>query len=171
MGLPRTLMNFLLYNEGLSHVGEAKTITLPVLSRKIEEWDGGGMGGAVGIDMGADGLLEMSHSYGGPMRQIFSQYGITKVNGVYLRFVGSYQQQDSDAVDAIEVVVRGRHKEIDMGDQEKGGQGEFKVSSVLSYYKLSWNNEVLIEIDRLNMIEAVDGVDRLAAQRAALGMF
>ncbi|MBB6191501.1 hypothetical protein FHS51_001728 [Sphingobium wenxiniae] len=171
MGMPRVLMNMLLFNEGLANVGEAKTITLPVLSRKIEEWGGGGLGGALPMDMGPDGLMELTHTYGGPMRQIFSQYGITRINGVYLRFSGAYQQPDSDSVDNVEVIVRGLHKEIDMGDQERGEPGEFKVTSVLSYYKLDWNGETLIEIDRLNMIEIVDGVDRLAAQRAALGMF
>src|SRR3546814_15283636 len=88
--------------------------------------------------MGLDGLMEMTSTFGGPMRDILRQYGVTKVNGVYLRFVGAYQQDDTSAVDNIEVIVRGRHSEIDMGDQEVGDASEFKVTSVLSYYKLVW---------------------------------
>src|SRR3546814_835216 len=106
-----------------------------------------------------------------PMRDILRQYGVTKVNGVYLRFVGAYQQDDTSAVDNIEVIVRGRHSEIDMGDQEVGEASEFKVTSVLSYYKLVWNGRTEIEIDPLNMIEIVNGIDLLAEQRNALGIF
>src|SRR3546814_15344276 len=73
--------------------------TLPPLKRKIEGWRGGGMGGEVGLDMGLDGLMEMTSTFGGPMRDILRQYGVTKVNGVYLRFVGAYQQDDTSAVD------------------------------------------------------------------------
>src|SRR3546814_528389 len=113
MGLPRTQKNMMLFNEGLAYMGEVKTVTLPPLKRKIEGWRGGGMGGEVGLDMGLDGLMEMTSTFGGPMRDILRQYGVTKVNGVYLRFVGAYQQDDTSAVDNIEVIVRGRHSEID----------------------------------------------------------
>jgi P2 family phage contractile tail tube protein len=43
MGLPRTLQNLMLFNEGQSYVGEVKTVTLPTLTRKLEEYRGGGM--------------------------------------------------------------------------------------------------------------------------------
>jgi phage tail tube protein FII len=41
MGLPRTLQNLMLFNEGQSYVGEVKTVTLPTLTRKLDEWRGG----------------------------------------------------------------------------------------------------------------------------------
>jgi phage tail tube protein FII len=40
MGLPRTLQNLMLFNEGQSYVGEVKTVTLPTLTRKLEEYPG-----------------------------------------------------------------------------------------------------------------------------------
>jgi P2 family phage contractile tail tube protein len=160
----------MLFNEGLAYVGEVKTLTLPTLTRKLEEYRGGGMSAPVSIDMGQE-AMELSFTCGGPMRDVLRQYGATRVNGVYLRFAGAYQRDDSRAVDNIEVIVRGRHSEIEMGDQEVGEAGEFNVTSALAYYKLIWNGRTEIEIDPLNMVEMVGGVDRLAEQRAALGIF
>ena len=47
---------------------------------------------------------------------------------------------------------------------------EFKVKSQLSYYKLSLDGDVLIEIDVIGMVEIVGGVDLMAAHRAVLGL-
>lgn len=170
MGLPRILKNMNFYNEGFAYGGEAKSVTLPTLTRKMEEYRGGGMGGPVQIDMGME-AMELSATFGGPVRNILRQWGANTVDGVYLRFTGAYQQDDTAAVDTIEVIVRGRYSEIEMGDQEVGEAGEFGVTMPLAYYKLVWNGRTEIEIDPINMIEVVDGIDRLAEQRAALGMF
>lgn len=170
MGLPRTLKNLMLFNEGLAYMGEVKTVTLPKLTRKLEEYRGGGMAMPLQLDMGME-AMELKAVFGGPMRDILRQWGVTRVNGVYLRFSGAHQQDDTGNVDNIEVIVRGRHSEIEMGDQEVGSPSDFTVTSALSYYKLIWNGRTEIEIDPINMIEIVDGVDRLAEQRGALGIF
>ncbi|MCW2391949.1 MULTISPECIES: phage major tail tube protein [unclassified Sphingobium] len=170
MGLPRVLKNMMLFNEGSAYLGEVKTVTLPTLTRKMEESRLGGMNGPVSFDMGME-ALSASFTAGGPLRDVLRQFGATTIDGVYLRFAGAYQQDDSGNVDAIEVIMRGRHSEIEMGDQEVGEPGEFSVSSALVYYKLLWNGRTEIEIDFINMIEIVDGVDRLAAQRNAIGLF
>lgn len=170
MGLPRVLKNMLLFNEGDSFVGEVKTVTLPTLTRKMEDYRGGGMSAPVKLDMGMEGL-ELKSVFGGMVRAILAQWGITNIAGVYLRFAGALQRDDTGEVDTVEIVVRGRHSEIEMGDQEVGELGDFTVTSALAYYKLTWNGSTLIEIDPINMIEIVDGVDRLAEQRAALGLF
>ena len=170
MGLPRTLKNMMLFNEGLAYLGEVQSVTLPNLTRKMEERRLGGMNGPVSFDMGME-ALEASFVCGGPMRDVLRQFGVTTVDGVYLRFAGAYQQDDSGAVDAIEVIMRGRHSEIEMGDQEVGEPGEFSVTSALAYYKLVWNGRPELEIDFLNMVEIIGGVDRLAEQRNALGIF
>jgi P2 family phage contractile tail tube protein len=88
-----------------------------------------------------------------------------------MRFVGNYQKDDTSAVDTVEVVLRGRFSEIEMGDQEVGEASEFTATMAVAYYKLVWNGRTEIEIDPLNMVEIVGGVDRLAERRSALGMF
>lgn len=169
MALPSVLKNFNLFNDARSYMGIAEDIKLPKLSRKLEEFRGGGMNGPVGIDVGQE-KLEIEFTCGGFMEQVFQQYGTTKADGVMLRFAGAYQRDDTAAVQAIEIVVRGRHQEIDMGDAKAGDKGKLTVKSSLSYYKLSVDNKVLIEIDLLHMIEIVNGKDILQEQRQAIGL-
>ena len=170
MGMPRTLKDMMLFNEGLAYIGQVSSVTLPTLSRKMEEWRGGGMGGVAEMDMGLE-AMELKSTFGGPMRDILRQFGVTAANGVYLRFAGAYQDDDTSAVDSVEVIVRGRHKEIEMGDQKVGEAGEFSVPPSIVYYKLVWNGRTEIEIDVLAGIEIIDGIDRRAEIRAALGIF
>jgi len=169
MALPRKLKNFNLFNDGVSFVGVASEIVLPKLTRKMEETRNGGMNGPVDADLGME-KLEAEHSYGGIVREVFNQFGISRADGVLLRFAGAYQRDDTGDVDAVEVVMRGRHTEIDGGTSKAGDDTAFKVKSTLSYYKLTINGETVIEIDVLNMVEMVNGEDRLAQQRSAIGV-
>lgn len=169
MALPRKLKNFLLFNDGENYIGQIAAVTLPKLSRKLEDWRGGGMDGATQADMGQENI-ELQFTGGGVLDTALKQYGVTKVDGCQLRFAGAYQRDDTGDVDAVEVVVRGRHKEIDFGESKPGENTEHKYTTACSYYKLTFAGRVLIEIDLLNMIFIVDGVDRLAEQRRALGI-
>lgn len=169
MALPRKLKFFNIFNDGVSCIGEAVEIVLPKLARKVEAHRSGGMSGEVDVDLGIE-KLEVEHSYGGLMREIFNQFGITKIDGVLLRFAGSYQRDDTGEVDAVEVVMRGRHVEIDPGASKGGDDTVFKVKSSLTYYKLVINGETVIEIDVLNMVEIINGEDRLAEHRSAVGL-
>lgn len=169
MALPKKLKNFNVFDDGHNFMGQVNEIVLPKLTRKMEEHRGGGMNGPVDADLGME-KLESEHTYGGLMREIYEQYGVARADGVLLRFAGAYQRDDSDAVDAVEVVMRGRHSEIDPGTAKAGDDTEFKVTSTLSYYKLTINGETVIEIDLLGFIEKVGGVDRLAQQRTAIGL-
>lgn len=169
MSLARVLKDMMIFNDAQDYMGQCNSVTIPKLVRKLEDYRAAGMHRAVKLDMGGE-ALEIEHSYGGPIRQIFSQYAIETIGGVGLRWVGAYQDEESGGYDHYEIVVRGRHEEIDMGEAKTGEPGEFKVKTAVAYYKLVVNGQTLIEDDPLNMVLIVDGVDRLADRRAALGM-
>ncbi|WP_374414215.1 phage major tail tube protein [Novosphingobium colocasiae] len=170
MGMPRTLKDMMMFNEGEAYQGDAKTVTLPTLTRKMEGYRGAGSSGEVQMDMGHE-AMEAKFVCGGPMRQILRQWGTPTVDGVYIRFAGNYQAEDTGDVDHIEVIMRGRFSEIEMGDQEMGSPSEFTTTMAVAYYKLVWNGRTEIEMDPLNMIEVVNGVDLLAERRALMGLF
>ena len=171
MALPRKLKNMNLFNDGESYVGLARTVTLPALGRKMESYRGGGMNVPVKVDHGlSDDGIQLEWTTGGLDAQVFRQFGITRADGVLLRFAGAYQRDDTGEVSAGEVVVRGRHEEISLGDAEAGEDTEQSITTTCSYYKLTVDNEVLVEIDILNMVEMINGEDRLAEQRAAIGL-
>lgn len=168
MALPRKLKNFNVFGDGESFLGQVVELKLPTLTRAMEDYRGGGMSGPVKIDNGQE-ALELEHKYGGFMRSVLRQYGATRHDAAQLRFAGAYQRDDTGATDSVEIVVRGRHSEIDMGTAKAGDDTEFTVKTACSYYKLMVNGVTVIEIDLVNMIEIVDGVDRLADQRRAIG--
>lgn len=167
--LPRQLKDMMTFNNGGAWVGEATSVTLPVLGRIFEEHRGAGMGRAVKLDMGGT-PLEAEFTCAGPMRDVLRAYGAAGVNAEQLRFVGVYENDDTGELTQVEVVMRGRHEEIDFGEQKPGEATEFKTKVALAYYKLTWNGLTEIEIDVLGMVENVGGVDRLAERRALLGI-
>lgn len=169
MALPNALKNFNVFNEGQSFMGIIEEVKLPKLSRKMEDFRGGGMDGPVEIDLGQE-KLEIEQICGGFVVDAFKQYGVTKANGILLRFAGAYQRDDTAAVQAVEVVVRGRHKEIEGGDAKGGDKGKTTIKSALSYYKLTVDGAEIIEIDLLAFIFKVEGKDMLAEQRKAIGL-
>ena len=117
------------------------------------------MPGAVDVDLGLDdGALDTEFSIGGTELLLFKQMGKATVDGIQLRFTGSIQRDDTGEVQAVELVVRGRHKEVDSGEWKTGESNTTKVTSTNSYAKLTINGEVLYEVDLINMVEIVDGV-------------
>lgn len=167
MGLPTNLRDCNIFNDGYSYLGEAKSVTLPKLERDMSAYRGGGMNGPVKRDKGMK-EMEMEWTTGGLNLPAIRQFGISKPDGVILRFVGAYDRPDG-GFDNVEVAVRGRHETIDMGDAETGEESETKVKTALAYYKLTVNGVVEAEIDFLAGIERLGGVDRLEEVRRIVG--
>ena len=171
MGLPRVLTLMETYIDGIGYIGETKSMKLPPLSRKFENWRGGGMSRGVKLDMGGGDDWDIEHTYGGPIREVIRQYGMPTLTGVQIRWVGSFKNDDTGGIDVIEVVARGRHEEIDRGDMQVGEMGDFKVKTAAAYYKEIWNGRVEVEDDPLAGVLIVNGIDLMAAHRAAIGRF
>ncbi|MBB6153712.1 hypothetical protein HDC30_000906 [Pseudomonas sp. JAI115] len=171
MALPRKLKNLNLFNDGHSYLGVCKSLTLPALGRKMESYRGGGMNGPVKADLGfSDDGIQLEWKTGGLDLISLRQFGMVKASGVLLRFTGAFQQDDTEEMSNVEIVVRGRHETIEMGEAQPGEDTEHAITTTCSYYKLTVDGEDIIEIDLLNFIEKVDGVDMLAKQRNALGI-
>ena len=167
--LPNKLKLFELYVNSRSIGRKAKTVTPPTLSRTTEDFRGGTMTGSVAIDLGNE-PMEMSFVTGGAEYDLIKHYAEQTVDATLLRFAAAYQCDDTNTINAIEIVVRGRVKELDFGSQTAGELGETTVTISCSYYKCTKNGSVLVELDHLNCIEVINGVDRLEAVRAALGI-
>ena len=168
MALPRKLKGLNLFNDSNSYQGVVTAVTLPKLSRKLDTYRGGGMNGAGFIDNGLDDdALDMEWTIGGVDDLVLSQWG---GSAVPLRFTGSYQRDDTEEEIAVEIEVRGRHQAFDFGEAKQGEDTETKITTKNTYFKLTWNGKELIEIDTVNMVEKVDGVDRLEQRRKNLGL-
>ena len=169
MALPKKLKYLNLFTDGNSYLGLVSSLTLPKLTRKLQNYRGGGMSGSVAVDFGLDDdALTLEWSIGGLDELVLQQWGST--SDIPLRFAGSLQRDDTGDVSAVEVMMRGRHKEFDFGEYKQGEDTETKVTTQCTYFKLTIDGKELIEIDTVNMVEVVNGVDRLAEHRTALGL-
>jgi P2 family phage contractile tail tube protein len=171
MAMPRKLKNMNLFNDASCYLGVVKSVTLPPLGRKMEGYRGGGMNGPVKADLGfSDDGIQFEWKTGGIDLIALRQFGAINASAVPLRFSGSFQQDDTGEISAVEVVMRGRHETIEMGDAQPGEDTEHSITTNCTYYKLTVDNEEIIEIDLLNFIEKVNGVDMLEKQRKAIGL-
>lgn len=165
MGLPQKLKNFNTFVDGDNYAGQVGELSLPKLAQKVEQWRGGGMLAEVDVAMGLE-KLEMEEKYGGIVVGVLRSFGAVGADSTMVRFVGAYQG-DAGIV-AAELVVRGMVTEIDPGSAKAGDNTEWTVKRTLSYLKWTINGRVEVEIDVLNNIFIVDGVDLMAGIRAAL---
>ena len=168
MSMPRDLKDFIVFVDG-EQKGECVSGQAPKLSYKVDEFIGGGMAGPVDIDQHLE-KLSCEWSARGFELSAFEQFGKRKLGAIGLRFVGAYQQADTEAVDSVEHIMRGTHKEIDGGDMKRGESGTTKIMSSLTLYELRINGAEVIHIDMISGVERYAGVDIRSPIRQALGI-
>lgn len=169
MALPRMLKDFNLFGPNGSYQGQVPELTMPELQRKMEEYRAGGMDGAIEIDLGQE-KIELQWKAAGLVDNLFEHYGSPAHDAVQLRFTGSYEDDETGAGTAVEIVIRGRHKQINMGDAKPGDNNQIEITTAVSYYRLMVNNVDMIEIDVPGNVFKVNGNDRLAERRQRLGI-
>lgn len=168
--IPRVLKNFNLIVDGRGYAGKIAELVLPKLTRKMEEYRGGGMNAPIEIDMGME-KLECEFSLKEYSEDVLKLFGLVDHAGVALRAKGALEADDaSGTVTPVEVTMRGRWREIDGGTWKPGEESAMKVAVALSYYKYVSDGATLIEIDVANMTEVIDGTDRMAQIREAIGV-
>lgn len=166
--IPETLSNMNLFVDGTSFQGDVPSLTLPKLTIKTEEHRGGGMDAPIELDMGME-KQEANFTTTGVRRESLKFFGLadgTSFNGT---FRGAYKGL-KNRITPVVVTLRGRLKEVDMGDWKPGDKAEIKHSVALTYYKLEVDGRAVYEIDPLGMRRVINGVDQLAAERSALGL-
>ena len=169
MALPRVLKAFAAFVDGTNYMGEVPELTLPTLSRKMEEYRAGGMQGPVDLDFGQE-KMEAELKGAGWLKDIAKKWGSHRHDAVMIRFAGALNDDESEGWTPVEVVMRGRLSEIDPGSSKAGDTTERTYKYVLTYYKEVVDGQVELEIDLVNLVENVGGVDNLAGMRAALGI-
>lgn len=167
MKLPRQLKDMNVFGAGQSFLGECTAFTRPKLTMKTEAHRGGGMLGEAKLNMGLE-ALEVTHKYGGDIPELNREFGASEIDASQVRFVGAYQNDESGAPDVVEITVRGRHEEIDAGDDEIGSKSGTTYKTACVYYKQTRNDVVEYEIDMLAGVFIVGGVDRWAEIRTAI---
>lgn len=168
MALPRVLKMMNVFADGESWIGQVNSASLPTLGRQMEEHRGS-FARPVKIDLGGT-ALEFEFKTAGRMPELVAKIGQVLMDGNAVRFVGAYQDDGTGQWMQAEIYVRGRIEELNRGEAKVGEIGEETVKMTLVYYREASNGATLVEIDVLNHIEIIDGVDRLAEARALIGL-
>ena len=162
------LRNVNLFVDGRGYAGRVSEVNLPKLTVKTEEYRDGGMDAPVEIDMGLE-KLECNFSTSSIDAALLQSWGLAPGNPVPVTFRGALESEDG-AVKAVVARVRGQVKEVDWGTWKPGEKAPLKCMIAVRYYEMTIDGAQIHEIDVPNMKRVVNGVDRLAEQRAALGI-
>ena len=162
------LRNVALFVDGRGYAGAVDEFSPPKLAVKTEEFRAGGMDAPVEIDQGLE-KLECSFKTSSIDPGLLKQWGVAQDALTPLTLRGALQDEDG-AVSAAVWHVRGRVREIDWGEWKPGEKAQVTVAVAVRWCKFEIDGETVHEIDVENMIRVVDGVDRLEAQRTALGI-
>ncbi len=166
MQMPRQLYDCNVFVDGRSTMGENKSVTLPKIAEKLEVWRGSGMIAEIDLAVGIEKLV-LGHKYGGDIPAIERTFADPRLDAAQIRFAGAYK--NGAGYDDVQVTVRGKTHSIDRGDQATGEKTEVSYETTCVYYKQERNGVVEFEIDKLNGVLIVHGVDRLAEVRAIIG--
>lgn len=161
MGSPRKLINCNSFIDGEGYLGVVSEFEEPKLAIATEDWRGAGMLGPIKLDNGLE-AMEASITMGGHTAALFRHFGTTDASGVPIRLVGAYRADDGSAAQSVEIYVNGRFTEIDLGKAKAGDNTEHKYTLPLTYYRRVVDGIAEIEIDMINGIFMVNGVDRYA---------
>ena len=171
MALPKKLKYFNMFFDGDNYFGMVPEITPAKLTRKTEDYQAGGMPGSVAVDLGFDaGALDMDITLGGMDAGLLKKWGIATADGMQTRYAGSYQDDSTGEAVPVEIQTRRRFTEMDPGTSKTGDDTSHKYTLKNTYYKLTINGEEIIEVDVLNMIYKVGGVDMMEKHRANIGL-
>jgi P2 family phage contractile tail tube protein len=168
--IPEQIINYNLYNEAEKLVGITGEVTLPALEMMTETVSGAGIAGEYESAIpGHFGSMPIDISF----RMLNeSSVSLLKESTVMLTLRASHQSYDVSSGKKLrrplKVVIRGITKSLELGKVEVGKPTESKVSVEVLYIKVSENDKVLVEIDKLNMICVIDGKDILEDVRGQI---
>ena len=166
--IPQMLSNTNLFVGGVSFSGDVPSLTLPKLTVKTEAHRGGGMAGEIEMDMGLE-KLEASWTSTGVRREAMKYFGLSDQTACDAVFRGAFKGIKGQITPVI-ATLRGMLKEVDPGDWKAGDKAEMKYAMAVTYYKLEIDGSVMYEIDMVNCVRVINGVDQESAVRSALGL-
>ncbi len=168
MKIPQVINRFNLYRSGNKLVGLTGEVELPAVTMLTDTLEGAGTGGNMDIPViGLTENMDIQIPYMALTKDMFSMANPNEAADLTLR--GAVQGTDPAtgkiAYVSIAIAVRGIVKEITPGTVKAGAKMESSVTLTLSYYKISLDNETVLEIDKLNGIFVVNGEDVLKEVR------
>lgn len=144
-------------------------ITPPVVRDQVEAMKGGGLMAELDIPLGLQ-KLEAGFKVNARSKELMAQVGMTPGKFIRPTFRGvSISEVDGSQQNEV-LVIQGRlNLDGDTWAASSLNKLDYKIGSI-KYYKHTINGSSLYEIDLINMICIVDGVDQWSSLRSGLGI-
>jgi len=163
--IPRILKNFQGFIDGVGYAGLVDEVELPEVAIKTEEHRAGGMDGNYEVDMGME-TMSAKITMAEPRPELLGALMTNK--RVQLR--GSFVRDTDGSRVSVVVAMGARQKKLTLGSWKAGDKNQNEQEYTLDYFRLVVGGVEILEIDIVNMVRRVRGVDQLAGIRADIGM-
>jgi P2 family phage contractile tail tube protein len=161
--IPEKVVNFNVYNEGEKLVGVAGEVILPKLESAVETISGAGIAGEFASPTpGHFGSMQIDIPFRVLLDESFKMF-IPERQTITLRA----SQQSYDVSDGkishrgLKITLKVLPKGMELGKLSVGKPTDSKNSFEVLYMKIDENGVNLLELDKLNFIYSVGGVDVL----------
>lgn len=162
--IPTKINKYNVYNEGNRLLGMGDEMSLPDFEASSETITGAGILGEIDDPtVGYFGNQEIEIPFRLLDKEAMSMMYMTKA--IHLTIRGACQSTDSEgniAFKPIRCVVRGRSKKLAAGKFKNGNPMDTSVSLTVLYILIEVDGETVIELDKLNEVFKVNGIDMLA---------
>lgn len=168
---PDVTSQFRVYNAGQDLIGVAQ-VDLPAIQSMTTEVKGAGIAGT--IDMPVIGMIQsMSMTFNFRTVNSYS-YSLFAAAFNHLELWGSLQATEPGTGRLIapqhKIITRGIFKNLTPGKFAVAETQDRTIEMEVIYFREMLAGREHLEVDKLNMIYRVDGVDQLAGVRANIGM-
>ena len=162
------LSRWAIWVDGIGKAGNAKEYTPPVLEVLTSDFQAGDMDMPVPVDEGM-AAMESSFSIFGVDVTILPLFGLRQGERATVSVRSTYTDLEGNSYDLVEQ-LSGMISKIERDTQDTGSQRDkaMKVTMKLNYYKVVRSGVVLLEIDPINHVRKLGGIDMLEGIRALM---
>ncbi len=170
--VPERLAAFRVYLDGATDLAGIADIQLPSIENMTEIVRGAGIAGEYeSPTVGHFGSMVLTLNWRSVSKDMLR---ILRQKSQRFDCRGAFQDYEAAAgehkIRQCRVVVQGITKKVDLGKFETGSPSDASTEIEVIYLKIGIDGKAVVEIDKLNHICIVDGVDYLAEVRTALGL-
>jgi len=163
------LKNFNLFVDGRGQAGNCDELQLPTLAVTVEDYRAGGLDTSVAVEMGQE-KMESAFTLSKFNMDILALWGVAPGQTVAVVARGALESFAVTGTTAVVVRMTGTIRSMEPGAWQAGQKPTLKFNMDLTAYVYTQAGKTIHDIDVLNMKRTVNGVDRLAGQRNALGI-
>jgi len=165
--IPEKINEYNVYLDGTKMIGIAAASTLPEVNMKTSTVSGVGVNGEIDSPtLGQFESMEQEIQFNTLYSTATEMLNpLTPINLTFRAAQQVYSKAGGYVFKSLRIVEMGRVKKFKPGKIEKGEGMEASITLELTYLLVEVDKKVIMEIDKLNQVYKVNGVDMLADVR------